>query len=308
MMNVFCKTLLASALTAATLASAQAAEPLTVYGKVNVTAQSNDDGVESETTVQSNASRLGVKGDFELSSSLEAFYTVEYEVDTGNDAKDNFLARNQFVGLKGAFGAVSLGRNDTMMKNSQGNVDLFNDLSGDLKHLFKGDNRVEQTVTYMTPAMNNFRLGVTYAAEAAKTQGGEDGFSLAAMYGDKDLKNTPVYAALAYDSEVAGYDILRATVQAKLADFTLGGMYQQQEKSVGGTSTDGFLLSAAYHINAVVLKAQYQDMEDKGDSWSIGADYKLGKPTKLLAFYTTRDMDASTESEDYIGVGIEHKF
>ncbi|QSX29069.1 porin [Shewanella cyperi] len=318
MMNVFCKTLLASALTAATLASAQAAEPLTVYGKVNVTAQSNDDGVESETTVQSNASRLGVKGDFELSSSLEAFYTVEYEVDTGNDDKNKtFVARNQFVGLKGAFGAVSLGRNDTMMKNSQGNVDQFNDLSGDLKHLFKGDNRVEQTVTYMTPSMNNFRFGVTYAAEAASTQveaakkdetESTDGFSLAAMYGDKDLKNTPVYAALAYDSEVAGYDILRATVQAKFADFVVGGMYQQQEKSVGGTSTDGFLLSAAYHINAVVLKAQYQDMEDKGDSWSIGADYKLGKPTKLLAFYTTRDMDASTESEDYIGVGIEHKF
>ncbi|QSX36208.1 porin [Shewanella sedimentimangrovi] len=311
MMNVFCKTLLASALTAATLASAQAAEPLTVYGKVNVTAQSNDDGVESETTVQSNASRLGVKGEFELSSSLAAFYTVEYEVDTGNDSKGNFLARNQFVGLQGAFGAVSLGRNDTMMKISQGKVDLFNDLSGDLKHLFKGENRVEQTVTYMTPSMNNFRLGVTYAAEAAHTQvknESDDGFSLAAMYGDKDLKKTPVYAALAYDSEVAGYDILRATVQAKFADFVVGGMFQQQEKSVGGTSTDGFLLSAAYHIDAVVLKAQYQDMEDKGDSWSVGADYKLGKPTKLLAFYTTRDMDASTESEDYIGFGIEHKF
>jgi len=307
-MNVFCKTLLASALTAATLASAQAAEPLTVYGKVNVTAQSNDDGVESVTTVQSNAARLGAKGEFELSSSLEAFYTVEYEVDTGSDSKDNFLARNQFVGLKGAFGAISLGRNDTMMKNSQGNVDLFNDLSGDLKHLFKGDNRVEQTVTYTTPSMNNFRFGVTYAAEAAKTQGGNDGYSLAAMYGDKDLKKTPVYAALAYDSEVAGYDILRATVQAKLADFVVGGMYQQQEASVNGDSKSGFLLSAAYHINEVALKAQYQDMEDKGTSWSIGADYKLGKPTKLLAFYTTRDMDASTETEDYIGVGIEHKF
>lgn len=67
-MNAFNKTLLVSALTAASLASAQAAEPLTVYGKLNVTVQSNDEAGESETVVQSNASRLGVKGAFELSS------------------------------------------------------------------------------------------------------------------------------------------------------------------------------------------------------------------------------------------------
>ncbi len=314
-MNAFCKTLLASALASATLTSVQAAEPLTVYGKLNVTAQSNDVDGNTETTIQSNASRFGVKGAFELDHALEAFYTVEYEVDTGDAAKENFKARNQFVGLKGNFGAFSVGRNDTMLKISQGKVDQFNDLSGDLKNLFKGENRIEQTATYVTPSFGGFKLGVTYAAEGSSSQYAQDGFSVAAMYGDSGLKKSPIYAAIAYDSDVKGAEVLRATVQGKIADLVIGGMYQQQEDTydktgapVNGDNKSGFLFSAAYTIDAVVLKAQFQDMEDKGDAWSVGADYKLGKPTKLFAFYTNTAWDGSDSDDSYIGVGLEHKF
>ncbi|MEI6859360.1 MAG: porin [Shewanella sp.] len=322
-MNVFYKTILASALATATLASAHAADPLTVYGKLNITAQSNDIEGESETTIQSNASRFGVKGAYELSSSLEAFYTIEYEVDTGDDVKENFKARNQFVGLRGDFGSIAVGRNDTMLKKSQGKVDQFNDLSGDIKNFFKGENRLAQTMTYITPSMSGFKLGVTYAASGDSDQLEQDGYSLAAMYGDSGLKKSPFYAAIAYDSDVKGYQVSRATVQGKIAGFKLGAMYQQEEKvyelvenesgndvvnSFDGDSYTGYLLSAAYTIDAIVLKAQYLDMEDKGDSWSIGADYKMGKPTKLFAFYTSRSYESSDEDENFIGLGIEHKF
>lgn len=309
-MNVFCKTLLASALATVTLSSAYAADPVTLYGKLNVTVQSDEvEGADSVTSVESNASRLGVKGAFDLGNSLEAFYKIEYEVDTGDDVKENFKARSQYVGLKGNFGSVSVGRNDTMLKLSQGKVDLFGDQEGDLKSLFKGDNRLEQTVTYITPSLSGFKLGATYAAEANKKQAGEDGFSLAAMYGDKKLKKTPIYASIAMDSEVAGYDVLRATVQGKIAGFKLGAIYQDQEAVDSGTSIDGFLFSAAYSFDAVTLKTQFQDMEDKGDSWSIGADYKLGKPTKLFAYYTNRSSDDDmVEDSKFLGLGIEHKF
>ncbi|MDO6618669.1 MULTISPECIES: porin [unclassified Shewanella] len=319
MMNTFYKTLVASAIAAATLSTAQAAEPLEIYGKLNVSIQSNDDGSGSETRVQSNASRFGVKGAFELNSSLEAFYTIEYEVATDSDSSNNFKARNQFVGLKGDFGSFAVGRNDTMLKKSQGKVDQFGDYSGDLKNLFAGENRIAETATYLTPKFGDFQAGVTYAASGDSKQADEDGFSIAAMYGDSGLKKTPIYASVAYDAEVAGYDIVRGTVQGKVAGFVLGGMYQQEEKVDSGDSKDGYLLSAAYKIDSVTLKAQYQDMEDKGDSWSIGADYSLGKPTKLFAFYTDRtsmgtvedadgnDMDISID-ESYFAVGIEHKF
>jgi predicted porin len=318
MMNVFCKTLLASAIVTATLSSAAyAGEPLQVYGKLNVTAQSNDEKGESTTTIQSNASRFGVKGDLSLNNDLEAFYTIEYEVDTGDDVKENFKARNQFVGLKGNFGAISVGRNDTMLKVSQGKVDQFNDLEADAKNLFKGENRMAQTATYYTPSFGDVKFGVTYVADGDsdqnyldvnKVEQTRDGFSLAAIYGDEELKTSNLYAALAYDSEVKGYDVLRATVQAKFEDLVVGGMYQQEEKVDGGETKDGYLLSVAYQISEVTLKAQYQDMEDKGDSWSIGGDYKLAKPTKLLAFYTNRSIESMVDNDNYLGLGIEHKF
>lgn len=321
-MKVFCKTLLASVLASATLTSAYAAAPLTVYGKLNVTAQSNKENGEAVTSIQSNASRFGVKGDFELSSSLTAFYTVEYEVDTGNASKDNFTARNQFVGLKGGFGSLSVGRNDTVLKISQGEIDLFNDLCADITKIFKGENRPAQTATYLTPSFRDLVFGVTYVAEGndVKSQFTQDGFSFAAMYGDAKLKNTAVYAALAYDSDVYGYDILRASAQTKLAGIKLGGMYQQQEQTfkyntatgepvaVSADSATGYLFSAAYDIDALTLKAQFQDMEDFGDSWTLGVDYSLGKPTKVFALYTNRSLDANTDDDRYVGIGLEHRF
>lgn len=96
-------------------------------------------------------------------------------------------------------------------------------------------------------------------------------------------------------------------------------MYQQEEKvydvddndevnPFDGDSYSGYLLSAAYTIDSVVLKAQFQDMEDKGDSWSVGADYKLGKPTKLFAFYTARSYEGKDKDDNFIGLGLEHKF
>ena len=77
-MNVFCKTLLASALATATLASALAADPLTVYGTSNVTAQSNDVDGDASTTIDRNDSRYVIKGAFELSRTIKAFYIVKY--------------------------------------------------------------------------------------------------------------------------------------------------------------------------------------------------------------------------------------
>lgn len=307
-MNLIKPTLIA-ALVAAALPLTAAADAVTVYGKMNVSVDSFDVDGESTTGVHSNASRLGVKGAFELSPSLEAFYTIEYEVDTGDDVKENFKARNQFVGLRGGFGAISVGRNDTMLKKSQGKVDLFGDLAGDIKNLFKGENRMEQTVTYLTPSMGGFKFGATYVAEESKSQkNGDDGFSLAAMYGDAKLKKSPFYASVAYDTDVKGFDsILRATVQGKIGDFKLGAIYQDQEEA-GKDSIDGFMVSGAYQLNAVTLKAQFQDMDTKGDAISIGADYKLGKPTKLFAYYTQRDLESASSSDDYIGVGLEHKF
>ena len=65
--------------------------------------------------------------------------------------------------------------------------------------------------------------------------------------------------------------------------------------------------------NGYTLKAQYTESDDDvsdndADMMSFGLDKKLGKKTKVFAFYTTLDKSTATDDSDWIGVGLEHKF
>ncbi|MEZ7206628.1 porin [Pseudoalteromonas sp. DY56-GL79] len=291
----------------------QANAEVDVYGKANVSVQSSDDGAGSVTEIKSNASRFGFKGSEKLDSGLEVIYKLEFQVDV-SDAdskgdKDNITARNQYVGLKGNFGEVVIGRNDTALKQSQGKLDQFNDLEGDIKVLFKGENRLGDSISYKSPSFNGFRVLGSFIAEDSEE--GENGFSTALTYGDAGLKESAIYAAIAADSEVNGNDMVRFTVQGKVADFKLGAMYQTQEKVDGSAEADGYLLNAAYKLGNTTLKAQYQvidfDAGDKVDGVSVGVDYKLAKNAKVYGFYSTFDADNQVE-KDYLGLGIEYKF
>ena len=282
-----------------------------IYGKANLSLQLSDDGEGSFTEVKSNASRIGLKGTHDLGSGLTVIYKAEFQIDIdGDSAKgDSITDRNQYVGLAGNFGEVLLGKNDTMLKQSQGKVDLFSDLNGDIKNLFKGENRMADTISYKSPLFNGFQVGVTYIAEDAIDA--EDGVSVAVFYGDAKLKKSTIFASIAIDSEVKGYDITRATVQGKLADIVLGAIVQTQEKIDGSAKMNGFMISAKYKMDQVTFKGQYQaanfDDSDDKSGITVGADYSLAKSTKLYTFYTNFDMD-SGEDQDYLAAGIEYKF
>ncbi|MFT4926485.1 MAG: putative porin [Phenylobacterium sp.] len=302
-MNCF-KTTLATAL-ALVFAAPTFASEVQVYGKANVSFQSVDEGAGDFTELKSNASRFGLKGDLKLDGDLTAVYKYEVQIDLADEAGEkNLKARNQYVGLKGNFGEILLGRNDTVTKQAQGKVDLFSDYEADLKRQWKGENRMGDSVTYKSPKMNGFQLGVSYIAE--DDVAGEDGLSVALTYGDKAYKKSKFYAAIAIDSEVKGYDVVRLIGGVKAGGFKLGFGWQTQEAVGSSTDEDGFLFSAAYPMDKVTFKAQYQTMEDD-DTFTIGADYKLGKKTKLFAWYTDLNYDGGTDSE-YLAVGIEHKF
>jgi len=294
-----------------TLSFSTLAANVDIYGKANLSVQSSDDGQGSYTEVKSNASRIGFKGTHELDDGLEVIFRAEYQVDLDGDSEKgkSITDRNQYVGLRGSFGEVLVGINDTVLKQSQGKADLFGDLNADIKKLWKGENRLSDTITYKSPRLSGFRLGVTYIAEDSVD--GEDAYSVAATFGDTKLKKSKFFASIAMDSEVAGYDITRATVQAKVAGFTLGLVAQTQEKIDGSAEMDGYMASIKYNVDRMTFKGQYQmaDFKDSADKSgvSIGVDYKLGKNTKLYSFYTSFDLKDSAD-KDYLGVGLEYKF
>jgi predicted porin len=276
-----------------------------VYGKANISFQSADEGEGRYTDIASNASRFGFKGDLKLENDLTVVYKYEVQIDLADEAGEkNLKSRNQYVGLKGGFGEILIGRNDTVLKQSQGKIDLFNDYEADLKRTWKGENRMGNSITYKTKKFNNFQFGVTYLTEG--DAGSEDGISAALTYGDKKLKKTSFYAAAAIDSDVKGYDTQRVTGYFKAGAVRLGLGVQNQEKVSDGSDASGYLVNAAYPTGKTTFKAQYQTLEDDS-TFSIGADYKLGKSTKLFAWASYFDYDFNHD-RDFLAIGIEHKF
>jgi predicted porin len=320
------KKLLLSAAIASTMASTMgfasygfAAGPIdgTLYGKVNVSLVNADDGSNDEWKLNSNASRLGVKGESEIAEGLSVIYKAEFEicVDDGDCKGQTFTQRNIMGGIKGSFGTVWVGKHDTPTKLAQSKIDLFNDLEGDIKNTFEGENRVSNIVAYSSPEVNGFSSTVAMipGEDAENDNGGlADGVSYSVSYQQDDL-----YLALAGDQDVDNQDLMRLVAQYKIDALKLGVMYQQNEDTLGTKDESGFFVSAAYKLDsAITLKAQFGSIEDDVDgdeeeTLSLGADYKLAKSTKLYVFYTdnTDSSVGSADSENSaFGLGMEHKF
>ena len=293
-----------------------------VYGKANLSVVNQDFGSYDEWTLNSNASRLGLKGKTEISDGLEIVYQAEYEIciDSGDCKGQTFKQRNTFVGIKGGFGMVSVGKHDSPTKLAAGKVDLFNDLEGDIKNAYEGENRLSNIIAYTSPTMNGFTttLAMIPGEGADVDQDGQDdtGLSDGLSYSVNYTKDS-IYLAIAGDQDIDKQDLLRFVAQYQIDALKLGVMYQQNEDNLGTKDESGYFVSAAYKLdNNITLKAQYGAIEDDVDgdeeqTLSLGADYKLAKNTKVFAFYTNNTDSAIDSNDDEfsaLGIGMEHKF
>jgi len=303
----------------------QQKEIIDFYGKLNINLQSSDEGDGSFNELKSNASRVGVKGGYKLDHGLTAIYKLEWQVNVNDDSKDSLTARNQWVGLKGGFGEATVGRSDTPLKVSQGKFDLFNDYEGDLKHLFIGENRVTDSVTYKSPSFSNIKLLASYIISGDENM--SDPFSVGVQFGDGSLKKTAFFASLSHDQNMPGksaiYETTRLVGMYKFSDLRLGAILTQSEitdvtdgvaPSFIGESENGYAVNASYKIGSVLAKVQYQEFAG-ADAINFGADYKLGKNTKVFAWYTDREglsFDSQTIKKaaegTYFAIGMEQKF
>jgi predicted porin len=329
MKNILFSAAALTALLTAPLAAANGPIDGKVYGKINVSVVNSDDGTNDSWELKSNASRIGLKGSTEISEGLSVFYKTEFEVavdDGSNDIKkysidtltkdendalventvevkdtSTFKQRNIFVGIKGQYGSLLAGKNDTPTKLAQKKIDLFNDLNGDIKNIFKGENRMSNIIAYTTPKYGNFSASYAVMPSEDDNGGLADSKSYSVNY-----KKDGLYLAVAADSNVKDADILRIVSQYKLDAWKLGLMYQENDTA----EKSGYFASAAYKSGNVTYKAQYgvneaDNSNAEDTTLSLGADLKLAKKTKAYVFYTDNDNSKAAES---FGIGLEHKF
>lgn len=291
----------------------QSEEP-TVYGKLWISVESQDTASGTEVDMVSNASRLGIKGSMDFGEGIEAIYQAEYEVDpvdgTADESKDRtFKQRNSFVGLKGSMGTIFLGKHDTATKKSQKKIDLFNDLAGDIKNILQGENRMSDLVGYTTPKINGF--SATFNAIKGTEGLGDDSIgdstSTSISYDSENF-----YIALAFDSELKGYDSTRLTLQIPFNRSQLGIMFQDSKKLSTGVEEDGYVISFSQKVgDKGTLKFQQAESDmklDSGKQFSFGYDYKLSSKAKAFFFFTDLSGDNTSKEKEITGIGFEYKF
>lgn len=303
------------------LAADSATAEVDFYGKLNVTLQNADEAAGDHVELQSNASRVGIKGEESLDAGLKVIYQLEWEVDPESEGGvDNIRARNQFIGLEGSLGTVKVGRHDTALKESQGDFDLFDDLEGDIDRTFNGENRLRDYIGYTTPTFADaFSVTLNFFPGEDPVGGNDsaaDSTSVSISY-ETDL----VYAAVAHDRDV---DAQGTNTTRLVGGYTPGAaklMLLYQQTDAEGRNADGFSASITYTFGDNTAKLQYADagiwrtsirpdpLTNLLESQiSVGLDHALGKNTKLFGFYTAGDIGGTSESNKYVALGLEHSF
>ncbi len=288
----FAVTALAAAIPATAMAD------VSIYGRAHVSVDFLDDGADySETNLSSNSSRLGFKGDHEINSDLTAFFQIEQEIRFGTDSDTNLATRDTFVGLKGGFGAVQMGRFDSPFKAARGPANLFGDQVGDMRNLTRVgnarfDERYDNTVQYTTPNMSGF-----YAVLGYSNQEGEEA--------DADLDESVFSGSVNYMGDL---------LEASLA-------YETAEEDTGRGERDGFRGAAAFKITDAIKAVGFYQTVDytndtvtdavrdqlTSDTYGLGAELKVGSSTAVKGMWMTRDADAEDYDSDMWVVGVEHK-
>jgi predicted porin len=327
------KLLLATAIAALSVSAAHAAP--TVYGKAFLTLDyvSTDYDAANKTDedtfkLNSNQSRIGFKGEDDLTDTTKLVYQLEYGIDVDDDSQQ-FRSRNTYVGLAhNTLGTVLAGRHDTPLKLAQNKVDVFNDSLFDIKNAgVSGEYRANNMVAYQSPVIVG--MPVSFMAATALSETDADGDILVsaasgtkpAVYRDRKVKDNGYSALLAYDKNgvyLAGAydkDMGANNVNTGVIDNTwrlVAGLDMGKMNMVSGLTLGALYQQSQYYDNySIVNNNRVNKASEDEKSWLISGKYKVGAtPWAVKAQYvnTTDEKGVKDADVNEIAVGGEYAF
>ena len=286
------------AATVATLAMNAAQAAPTLYGKLNVTLDQIDKNGfkdESVTKVNSNASRIGVKGEEKLTNTLSAVYLAEWQVNTDGDGTDLGM-RNRFVGIKSdGVATLKVGRFDSYFKTAAGNnQDIFNDHNElDMTAILAGEDRLNNVIGFETDkkllgglAFNimfqqgeNAATSATAKTSTTSTAGVTKETTVVTNYGLKDARDgfgDGVSASLTYENKDVG---LAAAVAANRAVATKFSAHNLTGVYADAVRVTGSLDFTPIGVDGLVFGALWQTAKPTDDVVAVITTTKeTGKP------------------------------
>ncbi|MBV8045655.1 MAG: porin [Paludibacterium sp.] len=330
------KKIIATLVTAVVLSPLARADETTIYGMIgagveSVKASGGSTTQPSMMRVEDENSRIGFKGVENLGNGMSSIWQVESSLknfaqggvnDKGEGA--TFATRNTFVGLSDTqLGTLQMGNYDSAYKrlttldvgtNVMANTTA--DTNAASAVVTRGDQRLKNSVHYLTPVWRGFQFGASWGAD--ETADGQQRVSLAGHY-----SNGPFIVALGYDHQGNTTNTLSATSGMSAAKTSTGAGTDYTKLAAGYTFSTGTWLGASFEranyatvghlgtmtqndwtvaatqaIGRASVKLSYNKLmglsnayiggsDDWGaEQWVLGATYDLSKATQLFSYYT----------------------
>jgi predicted porin len=270
------KTLLASAIAAATAFSgaAAAAEMPTVYGNIQyVLKHTNVDGAGSTIEHADNGSTLGIKHDHEIAPGITGFFKLELEgINADDKSSSNGIDAldEAYIGVKGdSFGQVWVGSDDSVYESAIVKIGNFHEVGSDIFANYEtgeGD-----LIQYMSPSFGGLTL-----SGAVQVNGDGD----ARTGGNKSYP----------------YQLV-ATYAVDALELSAG--MDSNDGSAGVNNENSYGLTATYNMGDFSVIGEYQTRKDVNDIMGVMGVYTMGANQFALS-YQVQDDDASGDKNDTI--------
>lgn len=305
------KSLITFAILAAAASAAAAQSSVTVYGKVDLGARKAVGSGNNEIATGSDG-RLGFKGTEDLGGGTRAFFNLEHRFFPNSGMQDGtqFWKGLANVGLSGAYGQVSLGRQYVAAFSLiQNQIDPFGgDTVAQLRDVgFRvasiAKTRIDSSIRYDLSA-NGLNVAVS-AAEGVANGGPDRPLSVAANY-----KVGSLFVGAGYEDPAGVNDnILSLGAAYTLGAATLSAGYSRGDTNANVKAT-GVMLGLNWVVGSGEVKAaigtQKQGSNTTAQKVGLGYHHALSKRTVI---YTDvgHDRKALTEKTGY-DLGIKHAF
>lgn len=207
----------------------------------------------SDTKLNSNASRIGLKGAEGLTPNTDLVYQLEYRVDLDSDKQRNWESRDTYLGLANKqYGTFLAGRLTTIDDSiNYANVTQGGVIGGDDVLASFGAARVNNAFAYVSPSYNGMNFMAMY---------GNDG--------DQDANSLPN----------GGWGV-GVKYEPAAQPFRAGATYIHAKDVVDSA----IRVSGAYDINPnLTVGALYQNtdykLDDKENAFALSAEMKTATP------------------------------
>jgi predicted porin len=278
---------------------------------------------------------IGFKGNEDLGGGLKATFALEHflRLDTGSAGRfngDAFWARNAFVGLSGAFGTTTIGRNTTPLFVSTLLFNAFGDSFGfspSIRQLFTptllpffGDSGWSNSIAYSSNDMNGLSfsllgaLGEGQAGSTGKNIGGNVLYfsgPLAATVAWQQVKNGAFGTPPGWSSQTswqvgASYALPVAKLYGQYSRVSTAATVDTKTTlwSFGASVPAGPGRVIAQYGNA---KADLAPGEATNKTLSVGYDYELSKNTDVYAV-VMNDRQTGLENGNSVAAGLRLRF